>query len=58
MQYFLPLFIPKPTFFSSIEEFFVGESISPDIVTRDESASLSTHVPYQSLVYGVYLVIL
>ena len=46
IQYFLSLLIPKPTFFSSIEEFFVGESIFPDIMTRDESASLLAHIFY------------
>ena len=54
----LSLFIPKSTLFSSVEEFFIGELVFADIMTRDESASLCTHISYKSLVDCVYLVVL
>jgi hypothetical protein len=34
----LSFLIPKPTLFSSVEEFFVREHIFPDVVTGDESS--------------------
>ncbi len=42
--YFLSFPIPKPAFFSSIEEFFIGELVFADIIARDESTSLLTYI--------------
>jgi hypothetical protein len=50
--------IPEPTFCSSIEEFFVGELIFPDVIARDESTSLFVDALHEFLIYSIELMVL
>ncbi len=43
--------IPKPTFLSSIEEFFICEWVFPDIVCRDKSTTIFHRIFYELCIY-------
>jgi hypothetical protein len=56
--FYLPFLVPKSTFRSSIEEFFVGELIASDVIARDESTSLLADALHEFLIYSIELMVL